>query len=332
MLKEWSARIAIFLGLALVVAIPILHIAQGSDSIVMHARMAESGGWTPESLTVAVGEPLKLRLTSDDVTHGFAVGQLDQPAVEVKPGEMIDITLVFSEPGKYTFYCTRWCSLNHWRMRGTIEVVDPISQPEPARPPLYVELGLDIDADHQASRVPARKPAAWRGALLKRDIPSSLTSRDYYLSHTPLDMWSALRGEPANHDLSDQQVWDLVAWVWQSNITPGEVKTGQELFTANCAACHGEAGAGDGVFAGQLARGADSPGASQMPGEHTQQPANFTDPVKMLSVNPAHLQGKIIRGGMGTGMPSWGSIFTSDQTWALVSYLWTYPFNLEAQP
>jgi mono/diheme cytochrome c family protein len=69
-----------------------------------------------------------------------------------------------------------------------------------------------------------------------------------------------------------------------------------------------------------------------MPGEHTQQPANFNDPVKMLSVNPAHLQGKIIRGGMGTGMPSWGAIFTTDQTWSLVAYLWTYPFNLEAQP
>jgi len=44
------------------------------------------------------------------------------------------------------------------------------------------------------------------------------------------------------------------------------------------------------------------------------------------------LQGKIIRGGMGTGMPSWGPIFTDDQTWQIIAYLWTYQFNLEVRP
>ncbi len=73
-------------------------------------------------------------------------------------------------------------------------------------------------------------------------------------------------------------------------------------------------------------------GSSQITGEHTQQPANFTDPAKMLSASPAHLQGKILRGGMGTGMPSWGAIFTEDQTWALVAYLSTFQFNLEVHP
>ena len=76
----------------------------------------------PESLTAEVGKPLHLRLTSDDVTHGFAVGQSSLPPVDVKPGEITELTLTFDKPGKYTFYCTRWCSVNHWRMRGTIEV------------------------------------------------------------------------------------------------------------------------------------------------------------------------------------------------------------------
>ncbi len=87
--------------------------------------MAETGGWTPENLTAEVGEPLHLRLTSDDVMHGFAVGQTDLPPVDVIPGEITEVTLNFDRPGKYTFYCTRWCSVNHWRMRGTIEVSGP---------------------------------------------------------------------------------------------------------------------------------------------------------------------------------------------------------------
>jgi len=47
----------------------------------------------------------------------------------------------------------------------------------------------------------------------------------------------------------------------------------------------------------------------------------------MLTASPALLQGKIIRGGMGTGMPSWGLIYTEEQTWNLVDYLWTFQFQ-----
>jgi cytochrome c oxidase subunit 2 len=332
MIKEWLARGVIILGLAVVISIPAVKQWQQPQAIVVHAHMAETGGWMPENLTVAVGEPLRLRLTSDDVTHGFAVGQLDQPAVEIKPGEMTDITLVFTKPGKYNFYCTRWCSVNHWRMRGTIEVTDPNAKTEPAKPPLYVTLGLDIDADHKASITPTEMPSAWRGALLNRSVPDEFNSREYYLSHSPVDLWLAIRAEPAFKDLSGQAVWDWVAWVWQSNTTPEQVQAGRELFAANCAACHGEGGAGNGVFADQLAAGSENTASDQSTGEHTQRPANFTNPVKMLSTSPAHLQGKIIRGGMGTGMPSWGAIFTDDQTWALVAYLWTFQFEPEVLP
>ena len=57
-------------------------------------------------------------------THSLAIGHSDQPPVDVNPGEISEVTLTFDRPGKYTFYCTRWCSINHWRMRGVIEVTD----------------------------------------------------------------------------------------------------------------------------------------------------------------------------------------------------------------
>jgi mono/diheme cytochrome c family protein len=147
------------------------------------------------------------------------------------------------------------------------------------------------------------------------------------LSNTPIDFWSALRSEPTLNLLSDQQLWDLVAWTWQNNTTPEELALGKELYTANCAACHGENGAGNGVFAAELSAGSSSGDDSQTMGERTQQPADFTNAEKMLSASPAHLQGKIIRGGMGTGMPYWGPIFTEEQTWALVAYLWKFQFK-----
>jgi len=35
------------------------------------------------------------------------------------------------------------------------------------------------------------------------------------------------------------------------------------------------------------------------------------------------LYAKIRRGGMGTDMPNFGTLFTPEETWALVDYLWT---------
>ena len=61
-----------------------------------------------------------------------------------------------------------------------------------------------------------------------------------------------------------------------------------------------------------------------------QNPVDFIDPRRMLGASPALLHGKILRGGMGTGMPMWGSIFTEQQTWDLVAYL--YSFQFEYQP
>ena len=243
MIREWIARGIVVLGLAAVISIPVIKTVHGSDGIVMHARMAENGGWTPENMTVAVGEPLHLRLTSDDVSHGFAVGQLDQPAVEINPGEMTDITLLFTKPGKYTFYCTRWCSLNHWRMRGSIEVTDPQAKTRACQATPVRHAGVGYRRSPQSrSHTGGEYPLPGVGRFCIAVFRKCIINRDYYLSHTPLDLWTALRSDQADKDLSDQEVWDLVAWVWQSNTTPEQVQAGKELYAANCAACHGEQG------------------------------------------------------------------------------------------
>ena len=65
---------------------------------LIHARMADTGGWNPDILQAEVGKPIELHFTSDDVVHGFAVGQLDMEAVDVEPGKVTDVTLTSISP------------------------------------------------------------------------------------------------------------------------------------------------------------------------------------------------------------------------------------------
>jgi mono/diheme cytochrome c family protein/plastocyanin len=308
-----------------VLALPL---ALRAQTPLIHASMAESGGWSPGVLQAKVGEPLHLKFTSDDVMHGFAVGQMEMTPVDIEPGKVSETTLTFDKPGIYTFFCTRWCGLSHWRMRGTIEVTgSETTAPELASPPLYMTLGLNLDEPHPADVVPTAKPSALRGQEFTAQIPglSVYLSTKYYRSHAPVQAFRDLGAS----GLNDLQRWDVVATLWAQNTTPTGVAEGKEIFTRNCAACHGEAGGGNGIFADDLAAAGEAStqamsGAQDMA---MQTPANFSDPKRLLGASPALLQGKILRGGMGTGMPMWGSIFTDEQIWNVIAYLYSFQFD-----
>lgn len=309
----------------------------GPQTVTLHAAMPENGGWSLETLTVAAGQPLRLRLTSDDVMHSFAVGQSGAEPLDLLPGEWRDLTLSFERPGRYTYYCTRWCGRSHWRMRGTILVTgDGLDAPTgaadaaPAQP-LYLRLGLDLDAPHPAEALPAQAVSATRGAALAGALPAWALDRQTYLENSPSALWLRLRAEPGLQTQPDSALWDAVAFLWDRQ-APADQTAAARLYASNCAACHGEAGRGDGVMVAGLPRfdpsghtAAGESGAHMDPDEMVlSAPPDFTDPRVLLGASPALLEGKLLRGGMGTGMPYWGPIFTQAQLDALVAYLYTF--------
>ncbi|MCJ7624677.1 MAG: hypothetical protein MUO76_14340, partial [Anaerolineaceae bacterium] len=142
--KETLARILVIIAIVLAVGLPYLsyHLWVADEDVVeIHARMPEKGGWDPDWIKVSVGQVVHLRLTSDDVVHSFALGQSDIPVLDIYPGEVVETTIVFDIPGKYIFYCTRWCGSDHWRMRGTIEVEGSAPVGEEETQALFIELG-----------------------------------------------------------------------------------------------------------------------------------------------------------------------------------------------
>ena len=326
MKNERLARLLVIVLILVAVAIPVggrmLTSHAQAQMLELHARLPENGGWSVETIQMIVGQPLQLHMTSDDVVHGFAIGQSDQPAVEIKPGEYVDTVLTFDHPGKYTFYCTHWCGANHWRMRGTIEVTGD-SSPLPSDPiPLYIQLGIDLDAPHLANVIPASPPSAARGAEFANLLPAYATTRDTYMATSPADLWLKLRTEQSLTSLSDADLWDVIRWIWEQQTPPESIGIGIKLFVQFAAAAHGVTGAGDGV----IVKGRPTLTPENM-GHELVRPPDFTDPHTLLGASPALLQGKIIRGGMGTGMPSWGAIFTTRQIDSVVGYLYTIAWD-----
>lgn len=295
--------------------------------VTIHARIAEDGGFTPSSIKARAGEPLHLRLIADDVTHTFALGQNPMEPVTLIPGKPVDITLTFDEPGTYTFYTTTPSSLNFWRMRGVIEVSGEGEAPT-SEPPLYVRLGLELDSEHESEEEHVELPnqfSALEGEAFASQIPAAYLSSEYYVSHSPMETFDDLRAETALQPLSDEDVWNIVAYLWQRNTSTMALVEGRNLYQTNCAACHGEAGAGDGQFAEEMKTIAE-----ETNDEHgIQAPTDFTDAEHLLEAQPTKIQGLILRGGMGTGMPMWGTIFTEEQTWDLVAYLYSFQFEYE---
>ena len=117
--------------------------AAGVRVIDIIARTPESGGFAPDRLQLQAGQSVRLRISSPDAVHGFTIPGLGVNVDEIYPGKVVEVDLTPEQPGRYAFACTRWCGVDHWRMRGVIEVVGAAGSVLPtAEPPLFQQLGI----------------------------------------------------------------------------------------------------------------------------------------------------------------------------------------------
>jgi mono/diheme cytochrome c family protein/plastocyanin len=296
----------------------------GQRVIDIQAYAPEEGGFVPDAIRVAINEPVTLRFAAMDVTHGVALGPgLGIDLGHVDAGKVKEISLTFDRPGTYTYYCNTWCGPDHWRMRGTIQVIDPANpdllptaQPDPVIAALIAE-GVDIDAQHGAANdhgdaptlIIERPPSAQRGAALLGSvtIPPEMSDPAWQRSHPPTHALDLLH--QANRAVAQADLLDVIAYLWTAGTAPETLAFAEALYNKNCAACHGQTGQGDGPVAETTA----------------EKPVAFADAAYLFERRADVLYAKIRRGGMGTDMPNFGTLFTAEETWALVEYLWTLP-------
>jgi heme/copper-type cytochrome/quinol oxidase subunit 2 len=85
--------------------------------------IAKQFEFIPNTINVKRGIPVRIILTSQDDTHGFAIDDL-KINVSVEKGKQTIVDFTPNKSGTYEFYCSVFCGLGHMGMRGKLIVGD----------------------------------------------------------------------------------------------------------------------------------------------------------------------------------------------------------------
>lgn len=96
------------------------HAQTAPVEIKIEARRFE---FTPRTITVRKGVPVKLLVTSADVAHGFAIKELNVKE-EIEAGATRAIEFTPERAGRFRIYCTVYCGDGHDEMEGELVVTD----------------------------------------------------------------------------------------------------------------------------------------------------------------------------------------------------------------
>ncbi|MBV8193403.1 MAG: cytochrome C oxidase subunit II [Alphaproteobacteria bacterium] len=84
--------------------------------------IAEQYAFVPSCAIVPAGTPVKFRLTSADVVHGFLLPDTNVNTMVV-PGFVSEVRTSFAKPGVYAMPCNEFCGLGHHGMWAHVRVV-----------------------------------------------------------------------------------------------------------------------------------------------------------------------------------------------------------------
>ena len=93
--------------------------AQGEPRVI--AVTAKRFEFLPHELKLKKGETVTLRVTSEDVEHGFFNRKM-KIDTEIPAGQAADVTITPGEPGKFIIICDHFCGAGHGNMHLAVEV------------------------------------------------------------------------------------------------------------------------------------------------------------------------------------------------------------------
>jgi cytochrome c oxidase subunit II len=92
-----------------------------ADNLPVIEITAKRFAFSPDKITLKKGQTVRLRLHSEDVTHGFFLRPLKLDE-EIPAGQTTDVIVTPQEAGTFTTICDHFCGANHGNMNMTIVV------------------------------------------------------------------------------------------------------------------------------------------------------------------------------------------------------------------
>ena len=92
-----------------------------ADDVPVVEITAKRFAFSPDKITLKKGQTVKLRLHSEDVTHGFFLRPLKIDE-EIPAGQTTEVTITPQTAGTFTTICDHFCGANHGNMNMTIVV------------------------------------------------------------------------------------------------------------------------------------------------------------------------------------------------------------------
>ena len=92
-----------------------------ADDVPVIDITAKRFAFSPDKITLKQGQTVKLRLHSEDVTHGFFLRPLKLDE-EIPAGQTVEVTVTPQAAGTFTTICDHFCGANHGNMNMTIVV------------------------------------------------------------------------------------------------------------------------------------------------------------------------------------------------------------------
>jgi cytochrome c oxidase subunit 2 len=96
--------------------------AQERDGSLTARMIADQYAFVPYCVKLAVDTPVKFRLTSTDVIHGFLLPATNVNTMVV-PGYVAEVRTRFTRPGVYSMPCNEFCGNGHHGMWARVSVV-----------------------------------------------------------------------------------------------------------------------------------------------------------------------------------------------------------------
>ena len=92
-----------------------------ADDVPVIEITAKRFAFSPDKIVLKRGQTVKLRLHSEDVTHGFFLRPLKLDE-EIVAGQTTEVTVTPQEAGTFITICDHFCGANHGNMNMTIIV------------------------------------------------------------------------------------------------------------------------------------------------------------------------------------------------------------------